>query len=128
MSRYPEELEYDLITNTNFTLDDIGFRLPERALLAFVRGVPRSSLLSRAVHGQEGWAWSLQDNVPGLLAAVIDELRSFEYIYAQSMSKRRLPRPRPIKRPGIADDDSRKIGKDPIPISEWETFWEGGTD
>lgn len=118
------------MTKTRFTLSDLGHALPERALLAFVRHLPESSLVARDAGGDEAWRrweWARQEPVPWLLAGVVDELRNLQYVVAQSATKERLDRPRRIPRPGV-DDDRERIGSGAIPASEWDAFWEGGDD
>ena len=126
MSEHGEALEYDLMTSTRFTLDDLGGALSERALLSFVRCAPPRSLLARDVGGdQQAYAWAQPELLPTLVASVIDELRNLQWTVAQVNSRRKLRRPKPIKRPGVKDDTER-IGADPIPVAQWNEFWERG--
>lgn len=114
------------MTLARLTLDDIGGGLSCRALVAFVRNLPAGSALARETRDAELWAWSQPAMTNQLLAALVDELRMAEWAWARSNGARGARRPRPIPRPGVKDDSVRRIGSDPIPISEFEDFWNGG--
>lgn len=114
------------MTLARLTLDDLGGGLSCRALVAFVRNLPAGSALARETRDGELWAWSQPAMTNQLLAALVDELRMAEWAWARANGARGARRPRPIPRPGVKDDSVRRIGSDPIPISEFEDFWNGG--
>lgn len=63
-----------------------------------------------------GGGWSVTDY---LLAIVADHLAMANW---QRQGKKGAPKPKPIPRPG--DNNSAKYGEDPIPISEFNDWWE----
>jgi hypothetical protein len=64
--------------------------------------------------GAEAASWSRTDH---LLAGVFDLLQTLLWQNANQGRKSPTPRPRPLPRPGVADDDTRRIGK-PRPLDE----------
>lgn len=118
LDEHQEAIEYDLIS-LGLRLAWLGTgRLTWRDLAVIVRHSPRTSALARAVNGDET-TWSLTDH---LLAGVYDLLALANW---QRAGKKNSPRPRPLPRPGKAGDGKR-IGKDPIPIRDFNTWWEKG--
>lgn len=110
------------MTRTAYTLDDLGGALSPRALLSFVRGLPAESLTWRETHpgrAAEG-EWSDVALVPQLLASAVDALNAISW----QLGGGRGPRPRPIPRPGV-DGGERVIGSDPIPVRDFDAWWEG---
>lgn len=109
------------MTRTRFTLDDLGGGLSARALLAFLRHLPSESASVGAVGGQDGW--SRTDMLLARLCEGVEEL--LWVTVAKGQPRSRWPRrPERIQRPGV-EPEGRHIGKDPIPISEFDK-WYGG--
>ncbi|MST50569.1 hypothetical protein [Mobiluncus porci] len=76
---------------------------------------PEQSALRRAMLGEDAvWTFEAQ-----LLAALIDEIRVGNW---QRQGKRNAPKPKPIPRPGVRQE-STTYGKDPIPISRFDDWW-----
>ncbi|MCI6275083.1 MAG: hypothetical protein MR611_10525 [Coriobacteriaceae bacterium] len=126
-------LEYDLMTRTRFTLSDIGGELPARALLAFVTHLPPDAALCRELRGDsdEEAAWRDQSLVPMLLAEVVDTAHMVAWEVAQANSDHdlRSSMPRPIGRPGVAESGGgRTYGSGAIAVSDFDDWWNGGTD
>lgn len=107
---------------TALTLDDLGGRLSERALLSFASHLPMESALAAEFDDMAGWSRTEQ-----LLARLVEAVEILDWRYACVHSKkgRRPKRPRPIPRPGVGGDE-RRIGKDPIPISDFDDWYYGG--
>lgn len=107
---------------TRFTLDDLGGALSEAALLSFATHSPMESAVAAEVDELGGWSRTDQ-----LLARLCEAVESFDWHYACAHAKkgRRPPRPRRIPRPGV-QDDVKRIGKDPIPISTFDDWYYGG--
>ena len=118
-------VEYDLMTRTRFTLDDLGGELSARALLAFLAHLPPESASYAAIHGDLG-GWSRTDM---LLARICEAVESIAWMEAcRGAKKSQMPkRPPRIVRPGVKDDSVKRIGSDPIPISDFDE-WYGGVD
>lgn len=115
------------MTRTRYTLDDLGGALSERALLHFVHRLPPDSETWRETHPgrEEESRWSDASMLPMLVARIADTVQDFEWAFAQSRSKKRIERPRPIDRPGVGRD-ARRYGRDPIPIADFERWWSDG--
>lgn len=50
--------------------------------------------------------WSTME---GLLATLIDEVRQLSWVYASAHTDTKIPRPEPIKRPGVSGPSRRKL-------------------
>lgn len=131
VAQHGRALEYDLMTRTRYGLDDMGGELNERMLLAFVMHLPSDSALSSEVRGDssEEIIWQEPALLPMLLAEAVDTMHVISWEVAQANSRRDLgPRyPEPIERPGaVKRHDTHVYGSDPIPISEFDAWWNGG--
>ena len=117
-------IDYDLMTMTNYTLRDVGGALPWGALLHFLMYLPRTSAFSREVRpttDEEMWA---NGNVTAaLLADIYDAIHQLNNNVMAKGSGRSPRAVKPYKRPW-AKANERHVGKDPIPISEFEDWWE----
>lgn len=113
----------------HMTLADLGGALSWRALLHFVRHLPRDSALSRESEppGEEA-AWADGSLVAPLLADAIDAINWFNwsFIAANSRKGHKPKRPRPVRRPWLTDEQLgvRRLGKGGIPASEFDEWWE----
>lgn len=116
------------MTMTAFTLDDLGGALSQRALLHFVRGLPDGSRTVAAMHPdlRERSDWAGSERVQMLLADVVDSLAGIQYTLMTAFSKnpRSVPRPEPVPRPGVRGGERRTIGAGPIPVSEFDSWWD----
>ena len=112
------------MTRTRFTLDDFGGGLSTRALLALVDNLPPESATVAAIAPGKG-GWSRTDM---LLARICEGIEELAWITAcKGLKKSSWPkRPERIPRPGVEPDGDRHIGKDPIPISEFDEWYGGG--
>lgn len=111
LTEHGEAIEYDLIT-LGLRLANLGSpTLTWRDLLVITREAPPSSALRRAQTG----GWGITEY---LLAVVADELAIANW---QRQGKRGAPRPKPIPRPGQTGE---VFGSDPIPIAEFNSWWE----
>lgn len=126
-------LEYDLMTRTRFTLDDLGGELPTRALLAFVMHLPPDSALSSEVRGDTAQErqWQEPSLLPMLVADLADAAHAIAWEVAQANSSHDLRgvMPEPIERPGVTPRrETRRWGADAIPVSDFDSWWNGGPD
>ncbi|MDO8308561.1 MAG: hypothetical protein Q7V58_09450 [Actinomycetota bacterium] len=118
LDEHQEAIEYDLIV-LGLRLAWLGSpRLTWRDLAVIIRHSPRTSALAGAVNGDET-AWSITDH---LLAGVTDLLALANW---QRSGKKSAPRPKPLPRPG-KKAWGKRIGKDPIPIRDFNSWWEKG--
>jgi hypothetical protein len=87
---------------------------PEAALITAVRNNTPDHVLTENSADPTKARWS---NLENLVAAAIDEIRHSQWMYASAHSEHTVPRPQPIKRPGIKSisrkrmpiEDARKI-------------------
>lgn len=110
------------MTRTRYTLDDLCGELSERALLSFVRRLPADSETVAALSPDGGWS-----RTDMLLARICEGIENLIWVTACKGAKRsRLPKlPKRIPRPGVKPDE-RRIGREPIPISEFDDWYFGG--
>ena len=125
MEEHGKALNYDLMTRTRWTLADVGRDMPWSALAAFVEYLPPDSALSRSIGTDATWT---RDQM--LMAQICDYLAEANWMFVcKGIKKSKWPkRPKPIPRPGVSDEDkgAKHIGKDPIPVSEFEKWYYGG--
>ena len=110
------------MTKTRYLLRDVGTLMPEGALLAFVRHLPPDSALRREMDPDT--AWLTGEPTPMLLAAIYDQLSWLQYTIVKANGGKPM-KPRPLKRPGVRDS-VQKVGKSPIPISDFDEWYYGG--
>ena len=115
-----EALQYDLLTRTNYQLDDVGGVLSWNALDSFIRNLDSGSALARDLGKSTGWENTLQTNI--LLADIYDLLQVINAnICGLGGGKRKKIKPYP--RPKGKDND-KKIGKGAMPLSELKKWFE----
>ena len=115
------------MTRAGATLSDVPARIPWTALRSFVTHLGIDSALAAELHPEEA-AWASPAKAASVLADLFDLVAAFRYEVALSNTqkgRRKPPRPRPYPRPGARDDRVR-IGRDPIPVREFDEWWEGG--
>lgn len=120
-------LEYDLLTLTHYQLRDVGRALSWGALLHFVEHVPRTSALSRElVPRTDTEAWVDGDATAVILADIFDLLSALRSEHAVKGTGRSPRKPKPYPRPWAQQKGERHVGSDPIPISDFESWWSNG--
>ena len=125
MTDHREALQYDLITRTGYDLDDIGRALSWGALKSFIHQIDYDSALGRETRPKDAaWSTTYQTNV--ILADIYDAIDQINAnliaIATNKQSKQIKPYPRPYKVKGRGD--SKHYGKDPLPVSELEAWFE----
>ena len=115
-----EAITFDLLTKTNYTLDDVGGRLSWSALLSFIHNLDTSSALARDIGKSTGWENTLRTNI--LLAEIIDLLQMINANIIGLGGKKKKIKPYP--RPWVKDKDKKKVGKDPLPVNELRKWFE----
>ena len=110
------------MTMTRFTLEDVGGALSWASLLDFLAYVPASSATWAATHEgrREESEWQRTGRVQMLLAQAVDDLNWL--VWSRTREARRGHPPDPIPRPGITPR-SRRIGRGPIPVSDFEGWY-----
>lgn len=118
-------IDYDLMTRTRFLLRDVPDILDWETLAHFVSHLDAGSALRGELKPDEaGWEGGLRS--PMLLAELVDTVNMLRWELACMHARKGSPRPkRPkrIPRPGVKDPD-RKIGRQPIPRSQFRAWWD----
>lgn len=110
------------MTKTRYLMRDIGRALPASALLAFLRHLPPDSALRREIDPDV--AWLTDEKLALLLAHVSDQLAWLQYTLVKANGGR-PKKPKPIPRPGVKDT-TQVVGRDPIPIKDFDRWYYGG--
>jgi hypothetical protein len=114
---YPEALEADL--HRYYGLDLVQFFRPGsglswRKLLALTEYLPPEGALNTAIRnslpedelarrrGAGDPAKAPWSSLESLMAIMVDEVRQLAWMYAQSHTESKLPRPEPLPRPGVS--------------------------
>lgn len=127
MDEYGPALEYDLMTRTRYQLADVGGALPMTALLHFVQHLDQGSALWREMHEDEAkyLPWLDGSLVAPMIADLYDVMAMNLWVSANRGAKHRKRKPKPYPRPWSSSrGETRHIGKDPIPIADFEEWWE----
>ena len=109
IDEHAEALNFDLLTKTSYTLDDVGGALSWSALNSFVRNLDSSSALARDLGVQTGWENTLTTNQ--ILADIYDLLQVIAI-----MVSRKKKQIKPYPRPGAKE--TRKFGKGALPVND----------
>ena len=86
-------------------------------VLVFVRHLDSRSAVYRAQHPEEA-AFASPLKQSAILADLFDAIRALEYTFV-------LANPSKYKRPGV-DEGVQRIGRDAIPIAEFNDWYYGG--
>lgn len=117
-------LDYDLLTMTRYTLQDVGGALPWGALLHFVQFAPRTSALSRELTpATDTELWADGSATAAILADLYDLLNQMNENLVARSGRRRASHVKPYPRPWAKGQGERVIGHDPIPIADFEAWW-----
>ena len=117
IERHDRALEYDLITRTGRTLNELmNMGAAGRvALISFIQYLPPDATLRREIDPRDEtaeWYTTMKTNV--ILADIFD---IFVAAHTKDGNK-----PAEYPRPG----QKQTIGKDPVPISEFWDWWDKG--
>lgn len=124
MEEHGSAIDYDLLTLTSYSISDIGDALPWSRFLSFIRHLPMGSALMRELEPEQA-LWSDGTRLADVLADIFDLLNGFKGTYINAHSKKRARSIEPYPRPWLKKK-TKHFGKDPIPISEFDTWWKGG--
>lgn len=117
LARFSEEhceaLEYDLLTRTNYSVNDLGGSLEWTSLQSFIKNLDTRSALARELGKSTGWEDTLTTN--RILADIYDLLQAInENIMRLGGGKKKKIKPYP--RPN--DKDKNKIGKGGLSLED----------
>ena len=117
MNEHDEALNYDLITRTNYQLDDIGGALSWSSLHSFIKFLPGDSALAREAGEISVWDSRIKTNA--MLADIYDMLQLLNAnLVAFASGGKTKPKITPYPRPGREDTTRRKFGKGALPLEE----------
>ena len=123
MIEHYEAIEYDLITRTAYTLDDVGGRLSWSALSSFIKNLDTGSALAKDLDKTTGWENTLQANI--ILADIYDLLQvTNSLLVAMATQGKKRKKIKPYPRPG-KDRNTRKLGKGAMPLNALSKWMEG---
>lgn len=112
-----EALSYDLLTRTNYQLDDIGGTLKWSSLYSFIKNLDGDSALAKDMGHSTGWETTLKTNV--ILADIFDMLQVIHAdLVAWASGGHKKANNKPYPRPGREEDNKRKMGKGAMPLTE----------
>lgn len=109
-----EAIAYDLLTRTNYQIDDIGGALSWSSLDAFIKRLGADSEVARDLGKNTIWISTLQTNI--LLADIFDliqVLRAENVFYHTKKKIKNDPYPRPGK-----DKNKDRLGSGAMPANE----------
>ena len=92
------------------------------ALIHFLKHIQPDTALAQELGGMEANEWASTMKTNSMLADLFDKLNEFEYNYIRANSKTKPKQPKPYPRPWL-EKDTKKYGKDPVPISEFWDWW-----
>lgn len=116
-SSFTEEIEADLQRYYGLDFTDLfvpGSRLTWRKLLVLVHHLPMESAVNTAIRNgmpdsimarndaKQDPAKSSWSSLESLVALLVDEIRQQTWVYVQSHSEKRVPRPTQVRRPGLS--------------------------
>lgn len=124
-------LESDMLTRLGLTLDDVPDVISWDALAAFAANLAEGSALFASMHRDEAaWASTIKTNV--ILADLYDSLTALRYEIAlmnTPKGRRRPDKPVPYPRFWVKEKSgkgTKRYGRDPVPLSEFDRWWKGG--
>lgn len=109
----------------------LGLRFEDSPLIGwdcvinFVRHLDQTSAVFRAQHPEES-VFASPLKRAALLADIFDAIRAFEHTYVTAHLKKGAapPPPQRYPRPGVADG-AQRIGRDAVPIGEFDKWYYG---
>lgn len=111
---HSKALEYDLLTRTNYQLNDVGGRLSWSALSSFIENLKTDSAVAQDLGKSTGWEDTLTTN--RILADIYDLLQVINANIVGMGGKKIKVKPYP--RPGKKEDNIKKIGNNAMPYNQ----------
>lgn len=115
IDEHGEALTYDLMTRTQYTIDDIGGALSWRSLYSFIKFLGTDSALARDLDKSTGWETTIKTNA--ILADIYDLLQAINSNLVR-LGGGKTKKIKPYPRPGRDENTTKKIGKDALPVNE----------
>lgn len=124
VDEHREALEYDLLTKTHYTIDDVGSSLKWGSLQSFIMNLDTNSALMRSM-SPEVTEWDTRLKTNAILADIFDLLSAINTNLIAIGSGKRQKQPKPYPRPfNKQPDNVRKIGKEAVTHDELVAFFE----
>ena len=121
VEEHDEALNYDLITRTNYQLNDIGGALSWSSLHSFIKYLPGDSAVAREAGKSSVWDSRIKTNA--ILADIYDMLQLLNAnLVAFASGGKTKPKITPYPRPGREDNTRRKFGKGALPLDEMRAW------
>lgn len=114
------------MTRVGATLDDVPTRISWRALGNFVGNLGIDSAYVREVEPEVA-RWVAPESLRPMLADLFDLVAVLNRNVVAASSKHRPRKPKPYPRPG-RQDKGTVVGRDPIPIKDFDKWWNGGDE
>lgn len=112
------------MTCTRYTLHDVGRALSWGALSHFVQYLPRTSALSRDLQPMtDEELWASGNATAAILADIYDALNQLNTNVCNHWAGKSASRVTPYKRPWDHQTATRVLGNDPIPVQDFEDWW-----
>lgn len=117
-------IDYDLMTLTRFTIADLGGALSWGALRHFLLYLPRTSATSRELRPtSDEEMWANGNATAAILADIYDAISQLNNNVVARGTGRAARQAKPYRRPWRKPVNERQLGRDPIPVSEFEAWW-----
>lgn len=116
VTEHREALNFDLMTNTPYQIDDIGGALSWSSLYSFITHLRGDSALARDLGKATGWEDTLKTNV--ILADIYDLLQVINANLVAYINGKKPKNIKPYPRPNADEKNERKLGKKALPIGE----------
>lgn len=124
MDEHDQAITYDLLTRTNYQLNDIGEALSWASLYAFIKNLDGSSALAKDLGVPSDWANALKTNA--LLADIFDMLQVLHAdLVAWASNGKKKYKISPYPRPGKEEDKKRKLGRGAMPLDQLREWFRG---
>ena len=121
IEEHGEALNYDLITRTNYQMDDIGGALSWSSLHSFIKYLPGDSAVAREVGKSSVWDSRIKTNA--ILADIYDMLQLLNAnLVAFASGGKTKPKLTPYPRPGREDNTKHTFGKGALPLDEMRAW------
>ena len=121
LDEHASAVNYDLMTRTRFTLDDLGGALSWSALFSFISYLDGTSATARELGKATGWDTITQTNT--ILADIYDLLQVLNANFCGFASGKKPQKFKPYPRPG-ANKEKRHFGARPLPPDELRAWFE----
>ena len=121
LDEHGRAVNYDLMTRTRFTLDDLGGALSWSALFSFISYLDGTSATARELGKATGWDTITQTNI--LLADLYDLIQVLNANFCGFASGKKPQKFKPYPRPGT-EPEKRHFGAKPLPPDELRAWFE----